>query len=619
LVISSVRAAPSCQDGHAVHRRQEIQVEPDTHERSPARRLSTAERLELVQRVAELVARARDVAEVAAITRSSVKEALGASAVVFAVVSADGRSLETVLADGLSAPAQSLLARPLVVDDTMPARPVLDEGNALFWSSLEQRDRDFPAFAGYPSEHGSWAILPLVARERRLGVLSFGWHEHRRFHKADAAVLRAVAHQCGLALDRCRFEQARRVERETLELLSEGTRLMVSALEPERVVASLVRLAVPRLAPWCAVYVAEGNELKRVAIEIERHAQLAGQLRGTTAVSTDSATPLARAYRSGEIQVVPIVSEQMVHEVYEGEQAEAIRAEPAAWTALVVPVRSSGAVIGVMSLVASSWGGKPPPEVLFAAEGLAGRAGVALANAQRFQHERDTAVLLTKALLPVATPDIPGYRVAARYLPAGSAVAGDWFDVCRLPSGGFLVGVGDAGGHGLAAASLMAQLRNGARSLAFAGHTPAEILHCLTWLTAEDGLDRFATACYAVLDPQPGSLVWSSAGHLPVLLLHAGRADYLEQVTHPPLGWPAPRQPSEQKLCLHPGDALVLVTDGVVERREIGLDKGMAMLRELASEAPALPPAELARHIVAALCGQPEDDCCVVVLGRDRL
>jgi serine phosphatase RsbU (regulator of sigma subunit) len=67
---------------------------------------------------------------------------------------------------------------------------------------------------------------------------------------------------------------------------------------------------------------------------------------------------------------------------------------------------------------------------------------------------------------PRRVAEVAGYESAARYIPAEGRVAGDWFDVAQLPSGGFLVGVGDVGGHGLPAASLMLQLRNPARALA---------------------------------------------------------------------------------------------------------------------------------------------------------
>lgn len=592
-------------------------------QRRASRPLSTSEQLALVERLAERLADCRAVDDVGTVITSTVKGAINASAMVLGVTDDELRTLVALRSEGLAATTDPLVSRPVLLDETMPAYAVLQRREPLFWSSLAERERAFPGLAEYPSEHQSWAILPLVARQQALGILVFGWREPGRFRRSDAALLSAIAHQSALAIDRCRLDAARRAERETLELLSEGTRLMVSALDPERVLASLVRLAVPRLAPWCAVYVAEGGEggeLRRVAIEIGSDAELASQLRSAAAaVRADAEVPLAIAYRTGAVQVVPVVTEEIVRRVY-GEplmaRVMAAQGAPHQLTSVNVPIRAGGQVIGVMSLVSGLWQGNPSSEVLFAAEGLAGRAGVALANARRFEHERETAALLTKALVPASAPAIPGYEIVAKYLPAGSRVAGDWFDVARLPSGSYLVGVGDAGGHGIHAASLMAQLRNGARALAFAGHPPAHVLGFLAAMTAEDDESSFATALYAVLEPCSGVLGWSSCGHLPPLLWQGGEARYAEHVAHPPLGWQAEHDPPEHSLALVEGDVVVLVTDGVVERRGDGLTAGLDELRQVVARDGVLPAAGIAERIIEVMCQSPEDDCCVVVLKR---
>ncbi len=588
-----------------------------TAERSE--RLSTAERLALVELVAERLAGSRDVAEVAAVVASTVKDAIGATAMLVATVSDDHRCLLTVRAEGFSDPSGALVAEPIELDDTMPATVVLEECRPLFWTTLDERNRAFPKFSGFPSENQSWAILPLAVRNAALGVLVLGWRQPGRFRPSDKALLGAVAHQCALAVDWARIDDERRAERETLELLSEGTRLMVSALEPERVLASLVRLAVPRLAPWCAVYVAEGRRLRRVAVAIDRDGELAEELRSVQAIDVDAAVPLARAFRSGVVQVVPVVTEDIIRRVYGEPLAARVMAAqggPRQLTSVNVPIRAGGQVIGAMSLVSGAWHGSPTAQVLFAAEGLAGRAGVALVNARRFEHERATSALLTQALLPPSVPPIPGYEVATKYLPAGSQVAGDWFDVTRLPSGDYLVGVGDAGGHGIAAAALMAQLRNGARALAFDGARPGRLLRCLTQLAADTGEDSFATALYAVLQAGSGSIVWASCGHLPPLRYRDGEAAYVEHRIHPPLGWPAGDEPPEHEMRLEPGDAVVLVTDGVVERRGSGLTEGMDGLRSAVAMHGALDAAQLAERVIDSMSCTPDDDCCVVVLSR---
>ena len=212
------------------------------------------------------------------------------------------------------------------------------------------------------------------------------------------------------------------------------------------------------------------------------------------AVDVASESPLALCYRSGQAQVVPRVTEKEVRPVYGDALTEQVLATQGNWTALVVPIKAAGQVIGVMSLVSNWWGGAPPAGVWHSAEGLAGRAGTALRNARRYDLEHSTASLLTEALLPGELPEVAGYQTATRYIPAEGRVAGDWFDVAQLPNGAFLVGVGDVGGHGLPAASLMLQLRNAARGLAIGGGRPAEVIHGLAQLTLMDEAHGYATA-----------------------------------------------------------------------------------------------------------------------------
>jgi serine phosphatase RsbU (regulator of sigma subunit) len=287
------------------------------------------------------------------------------------------------------------------------------------------------------------------------------------------------------------------------------------------------------------------------------------------------------------------------------------------WSAIVVPVYSNGRVIGVVTLVSNEWAGHPPDDVRMAAEGLAGRAGVALANARRFEAEHRMARLLAEALLPAQVPLVPGFSAAARYIPAEGPVAGDWFDVTRLPTGEFLIGVGDAAGHGVSATSLMALLRSAAQGLSVAGHSPAGVLEGLSKLVAEQDDDSFATALYASLDVSSGKLQWSSAGHIPPLSFLGHRATFISDAPNPPLGlgdgfvWDA------HDLQVEPGQGLVLVTDGVVDRRGSTLHQGMQRLAEVVEAAAPRSAEQVADRIATELCQMPEDDCCIVVIVRD--
>jgi GAF domain-containing protein len=517
------------------------------------RRLSMAARLAIVQDVATQLAESHGVSDVLEAIRSCLEGELGAAALVLNVVSADGAGLATLHASGTSEPTVKLLENDVPFGRSGPARMVLSSGEPIYWSTLAQRDQEFPEYADYPSSCQGWAILPLAAHGKTFGLLSVGWEQPRKFSTDDSALLSVVAHQCAIAVDRARLEDIELSERETLELMSEGTRVMVSELDPASVVRKLVLLEVPRLAPWCAVYVADQANLRRVAIEIAEHSDLAEELRGLQAVDISSSTPLAACYRTGNAQLVSHVTEKEVRQVYDDAQSNRILARQGNWTALVVPIKASGQVIGVMSLVSDSWGAAPPEGVWHSAEGLAGHAGVALQNARRYDVGHSTASLLSRALLPAELSPIPGYEIASRYIPAEGRVAGDWFDVAPLPDGRFLLGIGDVGGHGIAAASLMAQLRNAARGLAVGGGGPANVIHGLAELTFMDEAHGFATALYGLLYPDEGTFLWSSAGHIPPLVFGGGSAHWLSFAEHPPFGVAVSGDKPESRRPRQPG------------------------------------------------------------------
>ena len=217
-------------------------------------KLSIGARLSMVQDVAAGLADSHGLAEVTAAIRISLEAGVGAAAMVINVMSAEGTNLSTLYDSGTSERTHTLLEKELPLDDG-PAKKVIASGEPIYWSTLAQRDREYPGYADFPSACQSWAILPLTVHRVTFGVLSVGWAEPRRFSGDDSALLLVIAHQCAIAVDRARLEELERAERETLELMSEGTRVMVSELDPASVVRKLVLLAVPRLAPWCAVYV----------------------------------------------------------------------------------------------------------------------------------------------------------------------------------------------------------------------------------------------------------------------------------------------------------------------------------------------------------------------------
>ena len=210
---------------------------------------------------------------------------------------------------------------------------------------------------------------------------------------------------------------------------------------------------------------------------------------------------------------------------------------------------------------------------------------------------RSAADVLQRSLLPDRLPSVEGLQLAGRSLPGqlGHHVGGDWYDVFKLPTGELGLVVGDVVGHDLAAATAMGQLRNALRAYALDEFSPARVLTRLN--RAADLLDvvDLATCIYAILDPRTLTVRWSSAGHLaPLISDESGTAGLAAVDPGPPLG--ALTEPAyvDSVLQLRQGDALVLYTDGLVERRGEAIDAG---LDDLASIRGPHPSAE-------AMCDQ---------------
>ncbi|HEV2368783.1 MAG TPA: SpoIIE family protein phosphatase [Acidimicrobiales bacterium] len=522
------------------------------------------------------------------------------------------------------------------LDSNLPAAEVVRTGQVVTFGSRAERDERWPELKDLggvrPGENGDGAVvvLPLAARGRRMGCMHIGWTGAAPPLGPDIPLLQALTDLCAGALDRAQLFDAERRARETLEFLSQGTRLMVSALDPDVIVQSLVRLAVPRLAPWCAVYVEEEEHLVRTAVEVADDPELARLIRRAAPIPVDSDLPLAQVYRTGRAVVMPAVQADLLRATYPAELADRVDALPGeTWTALVTPIEATGQVIGVMSLLSPRWGGDPPSEVRYAAEGLAARAGVSLRNARRYLAQVDNVALLTGALLPERVPEVPGMAFAARYVPASGGVCGDWYEMEEMPDGRVLVGIGDASGHGVPAAATMAHLRNAARGLAVAGHSPGEMLGHLSTMIMRGNPDTIATTIYGLVDPRTGEGTWASAGHpTPIVIRPDGTVEVLEELTPgPPLG-SGVTDYSEINLTLPAGARLVVYTDGMFERRGEDPSTGLARLIEIVTGATTAAPSRARKSarppsveesVAGALARsrrQLDDDACVLVIGR---
>jgi len=205
---------------------------------------------------------------------------------------------------------------------------------------------------------------------------------------------------------------------------------------------------------------------------------------------------------------------------------------------------------------------------------------------QSIEQELRMTRRIQQALLPKDMPRLAGWNILHHYQPARE-VGGDFYDYLELPDGRLGLVVGDATGHGMPAALVMATARSMLRALAQASESPGDVLARVNDpLVMDIPPNMFVTCFYAILDPSSGRLVYANAGHdLPYVRRGGDNVQEL-RARGMPLGLMPGMSYEEQEIILEAGDCTLFYSDGLVEahdphRREMF---GFPRLRELVAE-----------------------------------
>jgi integral membrane sensor domain MASE1 len=239
-------------------------------------------------------------------------------------------------------------------------------------------------------------------------------------------------------------------------------------------------------------------------------------------------------------------------------------------------------------------------------------------RAQHLAHE------LQAELLPPQLPEIPEFEAAGWYRAGaqGQEAGGDFYDVFETNGGRWVAVIGDVCGKGPEAASLTALARYTLRAVGRQATGPSDALRKLNEAILEQRSDhRFMTAVLVQLDvasPDHG-VALSNGGHPHPLVVRAqGEVEELAGTGGMLLGIYSDPELVDQSLELLPGDALVLFTDGLTERRDPDDDPAGRIRELLRSSAGASASETAARLGWLAMTdnGKPDDDVAVVVLRR---
>ncbi|GAA1897544.1 PP2C family protein-serine/threonine phosphatase [Streptomyces durmitorensis] len=165
--------------------------------------------------------------------------------------------------------------------------------------------------------------------------------------------------------------------------------------------------------------------------------------------------------------------------------------------------------------------------------------------------------------------EIDGLELAVHYAPAeaNAPTGGDLYDWFALPDGNLHITVVDALGHGVGSTRSALNVTHAVRTLALEGHPLQSILERTHEILMPLAPELMATVLLARLDPATGKLQLANGSHPPALMLRAdGTAEYLE-VRGRGIGFPLPGSEELLHTEIHPGDVLILYTDGLTESR----------------------------------------------------
>ena len=237
------------------------------------------------------------------------------------------------------------------------------------------------------------------------------------------------------------------------------------------------------------------------------------------------------------------------------------------------------------------------------------------------ENELSIARQLQFSILPTATPDLCGLRIAAAYEPM-TEVAGDFYEFLPVDKHriGFLVT--DVSGHGVPAALIASMIKVAVQSVASQAANAPELLRQLRNILSRGLRGQFVSAAYLWIDTEAGKARYSAAGHPPLLYWCAADSSLARITSNGTLfGVPFETEYPVRELTCSRGDRFVLYTDGISEpENEVGEAFGDSKLEEIVRDNPLASAEELSRQILTQLSSwrpastPQQDDLTLIVI-----
>jgi phosphoserine phosphatase RsbU/P len=404
--------------------------------------------------------------------------------------------------------------------------------------------------------------IPLIIKNRVIGVLNLETHEAGRFTEEHKRLLTLIGSRMAVGIENARLYTRTTKQARTLVLLNEIARELTSILNVDELLKRIAEL-LSRLIDYQMFSILmldpAGEKLQhRFSLRFQENIQLKHDV-----PLGDGLVGYAARHRQAVL--VPDVSKDPRY----------ILLNPETRSELAVPLIYKDKVIGVLDLEHTKRGFFTDDHNRTVTT-LAAQVAIALENARLYEEiarqekrlERDLSLAreLQFRLLPQSLPKLPNLEVAAKFAPA-RAIGGDLYDFVNYSLDQMGMVIGDVSGKGAPAAIYAALVSGILRSHAPIEPGPAEMLRAVNFSLGERRIEsQFVSLIYAVWDDRNRSLKIANSGLPRPLYCHDGKIEVIE-ATGLPLGLFDDAEYDELTFKAKPGDMFVFFSDGIMDAR----------------------------------------------------
>ncbi len=387
-----------------------------------------ADQANRLQRVTERLSSALTPQQVLEAILTDGLRAAEARAGAIGFITDDGQAIELLAQSGYSPSVLEDFARFPVSAD-LPMSYVARTGEPLFLESRSARDRLFPDLEGRGRQGHALAVLPLALEGRLLGVIALSFGEEMVFSDERRKMKITLARQAAQALERARLYESEQAARQRLAFIAEASALLSTSLDYEQTLARLARLAVPRLADWCAIDIAgEDGTIQRLTVAHQDPAKVrwATELQQRRPPDPDAAHGVAFVIRTGQPEFFPEIPQSVIEAaVADDEELRRIIDELGLRSSICVPLTARGRTLGALTLIAAETHAPYTEADFELALDLARRAGIAVDNSRLFQ-EVEKGANAARALAHVADGVVllDGEGIVRHWNRAAAAITG---------------------------------------------------------------------------------------------------------------------------------------------------------------------------------------------------